>query len=308
MPTHSWNNMSYSGGSGVSSSSSGSSGSGSSRNRRGSARGGNNGSWKRDIRFKTTADDKSGKRKSFFKSILDGYNITGYQIPASWYTAVWDTQDNKLVTFATKVALHAHMRDDEDVHYASNLKYVINNAKTIQHAMSCTADKKHYCITHVAARYANDPEHIKQVKDMFVKKFSASNWKNRAGKMNHQNRIASNYLNPRTENNNHGHKHYNGVKLSNATMKKRMAAQLARNKENKEEAQKQLENARRKLEEEKERARREKNQLVSQILRFKKKNNPRFPPAQSSRSRSQAGPSGVGAGRRRHSALRPVAE
>ena len=302
MSTRSWNNMSVSGGSGVSSGSSGSS------NRRGSARGGNNGSWKRNIHFKTTKDDKSGKRKSFFKSILDGYNITGYQIPASWYTSVWDTQDNKLVTFATKVALHAHMREDDDVHYESNLRYVINQANTIQHAISCTQDKKQYCITHVAARYANDPEHIKTVKDMFVKKFSADNWTKRAGKSNHRGKIASNYLNPRTENNNHGHDYYKGVKLSNAAMKKRMAAQLARNKENKEKAQRQLENARRKLEEEKERARREKNQLVGQMLRFKTKNNPRFPPTQSSRSRSQAGPSGGGAGRRRHSALRPVAE
>ena len=123
---------------------------GSSRNLRRSMRSGNN--WKRNIHFKTTVDDKKGTRKSFFKAILDGYSIKGKSIPASWYTSVWDTEDNKLVAFVTKVALHAHMRDDEDSHYASNLDYVINKAPTAQAAMSCTKDKKHYCITHVAPR------------------------------------------------------------------------------------------------------------------------------------------------------------
>lgn len=242
----------------------------------------NNGSWKRNIHFKTTADDKSGKRKSFFKSILDGYNITGYQIPASWYTAVWDTQDNKLVAFVTKVALHAHMREDEDVHYASNLKYVINNAKTIQHAMSCTADKKHYCITHVAARYANDPEHIKTVKDMFVKKFSADNWTKRAGKSNHRGKIASNYLNPRTENNHRGHDYYKGVKLSSAAMKKRMEAK-------KEQDDLELEKARQKI-----------NRLQYNLVKARSLRNSVI----ERRASSQAGPSGTSAGRRRGSELR----
>src|SRR6056300_1535388 len=72
-------------------------GSGSSRNLRGSARSGNNGSWKGNIRFKTTTEDKTGKRNSFFNAILQGHSIEGRDIPASWYTAVWDTQDNKLV-------------------------------------------------------------------------------------------------------------------------------------------------------------------------------------------------------------------
>ena len=187
-------------------------------------RGGNNGSWKRNIRFKTTENDIKGTRKSFFKSILDGYNISGRKIPTSWYTSVWDTQDNKLVAFVTKVALHAHMRDDEDAHYASNLDYVINKAPTAKAAMSCTKDKTHYCITHIAALYAHDTEHIKRVKELFVKKFTAKNWTNRAGKQNHRGKIASNYLNPRTENNHHGHDYYKGVKLSKAAMKKRMEA------------------------------------------------------------------------------------
>ena len=207
----------------------GSTSSGSSRNLRGSARSGNNGSWKGNIRFKTTTEDKTGKRNSFFNAILQGHSIEGRDIPASWYTAVWDTQDNKLVAFVTKVALHAHMRDDEDVHYASNLKYVINKAPTAKHAMSCTMDKKHYCITHVAARYAHDTEHIKKVKDLFVKKFSAANWTKRAGNTNHRGRIASNYLNPRTENNHHGHDYYKDVKLSKAVMKKRMEAKKEQN-------------------------------------------------------------------------------
>ena len=190
-------------------------------------RSGNN--WKRNIHFKTTVDDKKGTRKSFFKAILDGYNIKGKPIPASWYTSVWDTEDNKLVAFVTKVALHAHMRDDEDSHYASNLDYVINKAPTAQAAMSCTKDKKHYCITHVAARYAHDTEHIKKVKELFVKKFSAANWTKRAGHQNHRGKIASNYLHPRTENNHHGHDFYKGVKLSKAAMKKRTVAKTEQN-------------------------------------------------------------------------------
>ena len=185
--------------------------------------------WKRNIHFKTTVDDKKGMRKSFFKAILDGYSIKGKSIPASWYTSVWDTEDNKLVAFVTKVALHAHMRDDEDSHYASNLDYVINKAPTAQAAMSCTKDKKHYCITHIAARYAHDTDHIKTVKDLFVKKFSAANWTKRAGHQNHRGKIASNYLHPRTENNHHGHDFYKGVKMSKAAMKKRTVAKTEQN-------------------------------------------------------------------------------
>ena len=186
-------------------------------------RSGNN--WKRNIHFKTTVDDKKGTRKSFFMAIRDGYSIKGTPIPTSWYTSVWDNEDNKLVAFVTKVALHAHMRDDEDSHYASNLDYVINKAPTAQAAMSCTRDKKHYCITHIAARYAHDTEHIKKVKDLFVKKFSAANWTKRAGHQNHRGKVASNYLHPRTENNHHGHDFYKGVILSKAAMKKRTEAQ-----------------------------------------------------------------------------------
>jgi len=189
-----------------------------------STRSGNNDSWKRNIQFKTTAADKNGLRKSFFKAILNGDSVRGQSIPKSWYTSVWDTQDNKLVAFVTKVALHAHMRDDEDSHYVKNLKYVIDQAPTASHAIACTRDKQHYCITHVAARYAHNTEHIKKVKDLFVKKFSAKNWTTRAGKSNHRGKVATNYLHPRTANNNHGHDHYKGVKLSNAAMKKRMEA------------------------------------------------------------------------------------
>ena len=188
-------------------------------------------------------------RKSFFKAILNGDSVRGQSIPKSWYTSVWDTQDNKLVAFVTKVALHAHMRDDEDSHYVKNLKYVIDQAPSASHAIACTKDKSHYCITHVAARYAHNADHIKKVKDMFVKKFSTKNWNTRAGKSNHRGRVATNYLRPRTENNHHGHDYYKGVKLSNAAMKKRMEAK-------KEQDILELEKARKKI-----------DQLESQLVR-----------------------------------------
>ena len=242
-----------------------------------STRSGNNDSWKRNIHFKTAAADKNGMRKAFFKAILNGDSIRGQSIPKSWYTSVWDTQDNKLVAFVTKVALHAHMRDDEDTHYVKNLRYVIDKAPSAGHAIACTKDKSHYCITHIAARYAHNTDHIEKVKEIFTKKFSAKNWTDRAGRSNHRGKIATNYLHPRTENNHRGHDFYKGIKLSKAAIEKRLEAK-------KEQDNAELEKARKKI-----------DQLESQLMRSR---NTRRLVAESRGSRS--GPS-MSAGMRRRS-------
>ena len=124
-------------------------------------------------------------QQSIYRQIVNGILITG-TIPSNYYTTQFDTDGNKLVSFATKVALQHRMEDA----YEKNLKKIVAGAQSKSHVFACTSDRAGHCVTHITGAHARSPEDASKVKNIIRGKLGIDTWRTYAAKNNHTKRTA----------------------------------------------------------------------------------------------------------------------
>lgn len=147
--------------------------------------------------------DLNEDQKAFFDSIVAGSRtVVKYPIPQGWYKVKFDRQGNKLVSFATKVTLDRGSVDkyDEKYQYVKNLEFIIKKAPTLADVTSCSEDRRGYCITHITAKHAKDPELAFLVKKIFTKSHPRGVWNKISGMPNHTGKTAGNHARGAHEN------------------------------------------------------------------------------------------------------------
>lgn len=155
----------------------------------------------------------NGNQRSMYQQIVNGIRITG-PIPANYYTTQFDTDGNKLVAFATKVALQHRMRGE----YEKNLKKIVAGAKTKAHVFACTSDRKGHCVTHVTGAHAQSAEDASKVRNIIRGTHDVDTWRKYAGKSNHTGRTAQAHAHSREAHN--VADIFSNVPISKATIQK----------------------------------------------------------------------------------------
>lgn len=155
----------------------------------------------------------NGNQRSMYQQIVNGIRITG-TIPANYYTTQFDTDGNKLVAFATKVALQHRMRGE----YEKNLKKIVAGAKTKAHVFACTSDRKGHCVTHVTGAHAQSAEDASKVRNIIRGTHDVDTWRKYAGKSNHTGRTAQAHAHSREAHN--VADIFSNVPISKATIQK----------------------------------------------------------------------------------------
>ena len=152
-------------------------------------------------------------QQSIYRQIVNGILITG-TIPSNYYTTQFDTDGNKLVSFATKVALQHRMEDA----YEKNLKKIVAGAQSKSHVFACTSDRAGHCVTHITGAHARSPEDASKVRNMIRGKLGTDTWRTYAAKTNHTGRTAQAHAHHR------GHHNvadiFSNVPISKATIQK----------------------------------------------------------------------------------------
>ncbi len=138
----------------------------------------------------------NGNQRSMYQQIVGGIRITG-PIPANYYTTQFDTDGNKLVAFATKVALQHRMRGE----YEKNLKKIVAGAKTKAHVFACTSDRAGHCVTHITGAHAQSAEDASKVRNIIRGTHDVDTWRQYAGKSNHTGRTAQAHAHSREAHN-----------------------------------------------------------------------------------------------------------
>lgn len=155
----------------------------------------------------------NGNQRSMYQQIVNGIRING-TIPANYYTTQFDTDGNKLVAFATKVALQHRMRGE----YEKNLKKIVAGAKTKAHVFACTSDRKGHCVTHVTGAHAQSAEDASKVRNIIRGTHDVDTWRKYAGKSNHTGRTAQAHAHSREAHN--VADIFSNVPISKATIQK----------------------------------------------------------------------------------------
>jgi len=155
-------------------------------------------------------------QRSMYQQIVQGIRITG-PIPANYYTTQFDTDGNKLVSFATKVALKHRMRGE----YEKNLKKIVAGARSKANVFACTSDRKGHCVTHITGAHAQSAQDASKVRNIIRGAHGVDTWRKYAGKSNHTGRTAQAHAHSRT---NAAHANvadiFSNVPISNAAIKK----------------------------------------------------------------------------------------
>jgi len=160
--------------------------------------------------------DLNDNQRSMYQQIVGGILITG-TIPSNYYITQFDTDGNKLVAFATKVALHHRMRGA----YDKNLKKIVAGAQSKSHVFACTSDRAGHCVTHITAAHARSAEDASKVRNMIRKKLGTDTWRTYAAKTNHTGRTAQAHA--------HHREHHNVADIfSNVPISKATIQKLAR--------------------------------------------------------------------------------
>lgn len=132
-------------------------------------------------------------QRSVYQQIVNGIRITA-PIPATYYTAQFDTDGNKLVSFATKVALQHRMRGE----YEKNLKKIVAGARSKANVFACTMVRKGHCATHITGAHAQSAQDASKVRNIIRGAHGVDTWRKYAGNPNHTGRTAQAHAHSRT--------------------------------------------------------------------------------------------------------------
>jgi hypothetical protein len=143
-------------------------------------------------------DMKTDNARQVFNNIVNGQHIH-IPIAGGWFTKRWDSQGNKLVSFATKVALKKGDPNDKSDPYFKNLTLLMGKAKKRSDATACTRERGGYCITHITAKHSPSEDHAARVKKIFKQHHPDISWDKLAGRLNFRKMTAANYARNKNE-------------------------------------------------------------------------------------------------------------
>lgn len=130
----------------------------------------------------------------FARVIIDGQldMILESGVPKSYYNVAFDTDGNKLVAFAAKVAVKQGTTHDHGVHKAI-FEYIVEHAPKVSDLTTCAKDRLGHCLAHAIAQHATQTSQINVIKSIINAKVGAGTFAKHAGKANKNGRRAANY-------------------------------------------------------------------------------------------------------------------